>query len=141
MLIPGGAKSPALLASDERITRFVQAIDERGGIIAGICRGSLLAALSNVVDGKRMTGFDDAEAYPDLVVQPTAEAAGARWIHDAPVVVDGNLITSPHPRYSAEFAAAIIDALHSSRIVYPVPKTLIPIGCVRNITAAASGRT
>jgi protease I len=114
VLIPGGAKSPALLADDERVTRFVRTIDERGGIIAGICRGSLLAARSNVVAGKQMTGFDDAQAYPDLVVQPTAEAAGARWIHNAPVVVDGNLITSPHPRYSAEFASAIVDSLRSA---------------------------
>ena len=114
VLIPGGAKSPALLADDERITRFVQAIDDQGGVIAGICRGSLLAARSNVVSGKQMTGFDDAQTYPDLVVRPTAEAAGATWIQDAPVVVDGNLITSPHPRYSAEFSAAIVDALRSA---------------------------
>jgi protease I len=111
VLIPGGAKSPALLAEDEWITRFVQAIAENGGVIACICRGSLLAARSNVVSGKRMTGFNDAEAYPDLVVQPHAEAAGAIWVQDAPVVVDGNLITSPHPRHSAEFSAAIVEAL------------------------------
>jgi deglycase len=111
VLIPGGAKSPALLADDDRVTRFVQAINDRGGVIAGICRGSLLAARSGVVSGKRMTGFNDRETYPDLVVQPAAEAAGATWVQDAPVVVDGNLITSPHPRHSSEFAAAIVRAL------------------------------
>src|SRR5262249_28369013 len=49
VLIPGGAKSPALLAEDPRITRFIQAVDAQGGIIACICRGSLLAARSKVV--------------------------------------------------------------------------------------------
>jgi protease I len=114
ILIPGGAKSPALLADDERITRFVRAVNDRGGVIAAICRGTLLAALSNVVSGKQMTGFNDAATYPDLVVRPAAEAAGATWIQDAPVVVDGNLITSPHPRFSNEFAAAIVDALRGT---------------------------
>jgi protease I len=111
ILIPGGAKSPALLAEDQRVTRFVRDVNARGGVVAAICRGSLLAARSQVVSGKRMTGFNDGDTYPDLVVQPDAEAAGATWVQDASVVVDGNLITSPHPRYSAEFSAAIVKAL------------------------------
>jgi len=48
-----------------------------------------------------MTGFNDSVSYPELVVQPDAEAAGATWVQNAPVVVDRNLVTSPHPRYSA----------------------------------------
>src|SRR5262244_2022094 len=40
VLIPGGAKSPALLAEDPRVTKFVQDVSARGGVIACICRGS-----------------------------------------------------------------------------------------------------
>ena len=112
VLIPGGAKSPALLAEDPRVTKFVQDVSAQGGVIACICRGSMLAARSKVVAGHRMTGFNDSVSYPELVVQPDAEAAGATWVQDAPVVVDRNLVTSPHPRYSAAFSAAIIEALH-----------------------------
>jgi protease I len=54
VLIPGGAKSPALLAEDPRVAKFVQEVSARGGIIACICRGSLLAARSKVVAGHRM---------------------------------------------------------------------------------------
>ena len=111
ILIPGGARSPALLAEDPCVTKFVQDVNARGGVIACICRGSMLAARSKVVAGRRMTGFNDSVSFPDLVVQPDAEAAGATWVQDAPVVVDRNLITSPHPRYSAVFSAAIIDVL------------------------------
>src|SRR5262249_47146038 len=71
----------------------------------------MLAARSEVVAGRRMTGFNDSVAYPELVVQPDAEAAGAIWVQDAPVVVDRNLVTSPDPRHSAAFSAAIVDAL------------------------------
>ena len=111
VLVPGGAKSPALLAEDPLVTKFVQDVSARGGVIACICRGSLLAARSRVVAGRRMTGFNDIVSYPNLVVQPDAEAAGATWVQDAPVVTDGNLVTSPHPRHSAAFAAAIVQAL------------------------------
>src|SRR5262249_32300049 len=111
VLIPGGAKSPALLAEDPRVTKFVQDVSARGGVIACICRGSMLAARSKVVAGRRMTGFNDSATYPDLVVQPDAEAAGATWVQDAPVVVDRNLVTSPHPRHSAAFSGAIVEAL------------------------------
>ena len=112
VLIPGGAKSPALLAEDPRVTKFVQDVSARGGVIACICRGSLLAARSKVVAGHRMTGFNDSVSYPELVVQPDAEAAGATWVQDAPVVVDRNLVTSPHPRHSAAFSPRVIPRLY-----------------------------
>ena len=115
ILIPGGARSPALLAEDPRVTKFVQDVDARGGVIACICRGSMLAARSKVVAGRRMTGFNDKLSFPELIVQPDAEAAGATWVQDAPVVVDRNLVTSPHPRHSVAFSAAIVDLLGGKR--------------------------
>jgi deglycase len=114
VLIPGGAKSPALLAENAAVRRFLQDANARGIMLAAICRGSLLLAKSGVVNGKRMTGFNDAKQYPDLVVQPHAEAAGAKWI-DAPVVTDGNLVTSPHPDQSAAFASAMLAFLSSRK--------------------------
>src|SRR5262249_8132333 len=106
-----GPRSSGLLADDPRVTKFVQDVNARGGVIACICRGSMLAARSKVVAGRRMTGFNDSVSFPDLVVQPDAEAAGATLVQDAQVVVDRTLITSPHPRHSAVFSAAIIDVL------------------------------
>ena len=73
VLIPGGAKSPALLAEDPRVTKFIQDVSVRGGVIACVCRGSMLAARAKVVAGRRMTGFNDRASYPELVVQPEAE--------------------------------------------------------------------
>jgi protease I len=83
-------------------------------MLASICRGTLLLAKSDVVRGKRVTGFNDANQYPELVVQPHAEAAGAEWV-DAPVVVDGNLVTSPHPDQVAAFDAAMLSHLGSAK--------------------------
>jgi protease I len=112
VLIPGGAKSPALLAESAAVRQFLKDANARGIMLASICRGSLLLAKSDVVNGKRMTGFNDPQRYPDLVVQPHAEAAGAKWI-DAPVVTDGNLVTSPHPDEVAAFNKAMLKFLNS----------------------------
>ena len=43
-------------------------------------------------------------------MQPAAEAAGAIWVI-APVVVEGYLITSPHPDEAAGFIGAILLSL------------------------------
>jgi len=112
VLVPGGAKSPALLADNPAVRKFVRDANARGVLLAAICRGSLLLAKSDVVRGKRLTGFSLTDQYPDLAVQPEAEAVGATWVI-APAVVEGNLITSPHPDEAAAFIDAILSSLAS----------------------------
>jgi protease I len=114
ILIAGGAKSPALLAEDERIRAFVRNLDRRGRMVASICRGALLPVKSGIARGRRITGFNDVVAYPDLIVGPLATAAGAIWIDGQPVVADGTLVSSPHPDYAADFAREMIRVLAAS---------------------------
>jgi deglycase len=107
VLIPGGAKSPALLAESVDVLRFIQAIDGASKLVASICRGSLLVAKSGIAKGRRITGFHLDDQFPELVVRPAVEACGGIWVEDQPAVVDGNLISSRHPDDMAQFAAAI----------------------------------
>src|SRR5262249_59565914 len=51
VLIPGGAKSPAILAESGEVLRFLQAIDGAEKLVASICRGSLLVAKSGIAQG------------------------------------------------------------------------------------------
>jgi protease I len=111
ILIAGGAKSPALLAEDDRVKSFVREIDRQGGTVAAICRGALLAVKSGIARGRRITGFNDATTYPELVVEPHAVKAGAIWIDGEPVVVDGRLVSSPHPDYAADFGRETVRVL------------------------------
>src|SRR5262249_24120557 len=64
ILVPGGARSPALLAEDPCVTKFLQDVNARGGVIACICRGSMLAARSEVVAGGRRAGFHPRRLFP-----------------------------------------------------------------------------
>jgi putative intracellular protease/amidase len=52
----------------------------------------------------------------EIVHEPAAdaEAAGATWV-DAPVVTDGNLVTSPHPDHAAAFSCAMLTFLETRR--------------------------
>src|SRR5262249_56965501 len=65
VLIPGGAKSPALLAEDPRVTKFVQDVSARGGGIPCICPGAILASPSTGLAGRPMTRVDRHASFPD----------------------------------------------------------------------------
>lgn len=83
-------------------------------MVASICRGALLLVRSGIARGKRVTGFNDAEAYPDLMVGPHAIEAGALWVDGQPVVVDGRMVTSPHPDFSADLGREMVRILASA---------------------------
>src|SRR5215468_7210027 len=97
VLVHGGGKSPAILAESEEVRSFLRRIDSQRGLVASICRGSLLVARAGVAEGRHLTGVHRANEYPDLVIRPIVEKYGGIWRDDMPVVVDGNLISSRHP--------------------------------------------
>jgi protease I len=111
VLVPGGAKSPAILSENEAVLSFLKEINAGRKLIAPICRGTLLVAKSGIVKNRRITGFHLREQFPELVVQTTVEQCGGIWSDDQPVVIDGNLISSRHPDDMPHFAAAIRDWL------------------------------
>src|SRR5262245_7817116 len=116
ILIPGGAKSPAILSEDERVRAFVRAIANADKMVACICRGALLAANAGVVRQRRITGFvgDMAlsdEQHRELAVEPIVLRNGGTWEKDQAVVIDRNFISSRHPRDVKFFTAAICNHL------------------------------
>jgi protease I len=111
VLVPGGAKSPAILAESEEVLSFLRRINGHRRLVASICRGSLLVARSGIAEGRHLTGFHLASEYPDLVIWPIVEKYGGIWRDDMPVVVDGNLISSRHPDDVSHFSGAIRDWL------------------------------
>jgi protease I len=115
ILIPGGAKSPALLSQDARVTAFVRAIAAADKLVACICRGQLLAAQADIVRGRRVTGFTgdrelSAEQSRELAVEPVVRAHGGIW-EDQRVVIDRNFISSRHPRDVKFFTGAMVQHL------------------------------
>jgi protease I len=107
VLVPGGAKSPAILAENEAVLAFLRKVNGAQKLIAPICRGSFLVATADIVRGRHITGFHLTDQYPELVIRPTVERFGGIWSDDKPVVVDGNLVSSRHPDDIADFIGGI----------------------------------
>jgi protease I len=107
VLIPGGARSPALLAENQEVLSLLRQINDQKKLVASICRGSLLVAKSGIAKGRHLTGFHLDKEFPDLVIRPIVEASGGIWSDNSPVVVDGNLVSSRHPNDIEHFVGGI----------------------------------
>ncbi len=122
-LVPGGAKSPALLCDSPAALAFLRELNGRHKLIAPICRGTLLVATSGIVANRHITGFYLRNEYPQLVVQPTVERFGGIWSEDRAVLVDGNLISSRHPDDVPQFIRAIRDWVNQWKLESEAPTT------------------
>src|SRR5512135_817002 len=87
LVIPGGY-APDILRRHPRVLQLTREIFEAGKPVAFICHAGWVPISAGIVKGKRGTSVG---AIKDDLVN-----AGMRW-EDAPVVVDGNLISSRTP--------------------------------------------
>ncbi|MDR2398723.1 MAG: DJ-1/PfpI family protein [Spirochaetaceae bacterium] len=84
VLLPGGLPGATHLAASETVGALVKALARAGKLVAAICAspGVVLFPLG-LLQGRRFTCYPGVEA----------SVSGATWV-EAPVVRDGNLITS-----------------------------------------------
>ncbi|HXR05319.1 MAG TPA: type 1 glutamine amidotransferase domain-containing protein [Verrucomicrobiae bacterium] len=101
LLVPGGFM-PDKLRRDPKVLSLTREFFEQGKLVAFICHGGWIPISAKILKGKRATGSRG--------IKDDLENAGAHWV-DAPVVVDGNLISSRTPRDLAPFAAAMVKFL------------------------------
>ena len=103
LVLPGGQMNPDSLRMQPAAVDFVRAFANDGKTVAAICHGPWLLVESGVAKDREVTSWPSVKT--DLV------NAGATW-KDAPVVVDGNIITSRKPDDIPAFTEAVIKALH-----------------------------
>ena len=101
LLIPGGFM-PDKLRRVPEVLRLTREFFDQGKLVAFICHGGWIPISAKILKGKRVTG--------SLGIKDDLENAGALWM-DAPVVVDGNLVSSRTPKDLAPFAKAMVDFL------------------------------
>ncbi len=104
LVIPGGW-APDRLRRIPEVLEFTRRMFEMGKIVASICHGPQVLISAGVLKGKKITCFS---AVKDDVIN-----AGATFV-DAPVVRDGNLISSRIPADLSDFCREIIKALRGS---------------------------
>lgn len=106
VVLPGGFEAPDRVRLDKDVLRFVQEMNTAGKLIAAICHGPWILVSARVLRGRRVTGF--------MSIEDDLRNAGAEYV-EAPVVEDGNLITSPHYRDNGAFMKAVVARLSGQR--------------------------
>lgn len=101
LVIPGGY-APDRMRRSAEVLKIVREMHEQGKMIAFICHGGWVCISAKILKGKKVTSFS--------AIKDDIENAGALW-SDAPVVVDGNLVSSRTPADLPHFAKAMLDLL------------------------------
>ncbi len=105
LVLPGGVKAMEKLRQNEHALAFVRRwFLDVGKPVASMCSGAQM-----LISARVLLRRQHISAYPAMRVD--VENAGAVFV-DTPVVVDGNIISSPHYRHLAEWMRAAINAVH-----------------------------
>ena len=85
VVLPGGHEAPDRVRQIKEVLSFVKAMNEKNKVISSICHGPWIMISAGIVKGRKISGY--------IAIKDDIQNAGAEYI-DAPVVVDGNLVTS-----------------------------------------------
>jgi protease I len=99
VILPGGFESPDRLRMQPEVKRFVREMHEDNKLVAAICHGPWICISAGIMDGKRATGY--------ISIKDDVLNAGSTYLEED-VVIDGNLITSPHYRNNGDFMREVI---------------------------------
>jgi 4-methyl-5(b-hydroxyethyl)-thiazole monophosphate biosynthesis len=106
IVLPGGEPGATNLGKDERVTVLLQQMAQAGKYTAAICAAPRVLAQGGLLEGRRAT------SYPG-VLEPDS-VAGLHFVN-APVVVDGRVITSRGPGTAMDFALQLIEVLEGKQ--------------------------
>lgn len=102
VVLPGGFEAPDRLRIRKEVLVFVKEMYEAKKIVAAICHGPWICISAGIMKGKRATGY--------ISIADDLRNAGATYLEEN-VVVDGNLVTSPHYRNNGDFMKAVVSLL------------------------------
>jgi protease I len=94
--------APDKMRTNMKTVRFVQDAFEAGKLVAAVCHGPQVLIEGDLLRGKRATGF--------RAIRKDMQNAGAQY-ENAPLVEDGNLLTSRRPADLPIFAVAVLRRL------------------------------
>ncbi len=99
LVIPGGVKALEKLRQEKQVIDFIKLWSDAGKVIASTCHGAQLLISAKVTKGKKISGY--------YSIEDDINNSGATYVNQ-PVVVDGNIVTSPHYNWMGEWMAAAI---------------------------------
>lgn len=106
VVIPGGFEAPDRLRIRKEVTNFVYEMNEQGKLIAAICHGPWVCISAKIMKDRIATGY--------IALKDDIENAGATYLEE-PLVIDNNLITSPHYNDNPIWMKTVVKALENLR--------------------------
>ncbi len=103
LVIPGGVKALEKLRIQKTAVDFVRHWNSTGKVIASTCHGAQLLISAGAVSGKRVAGY--------YSIEDDIRNAGGQYSKD-PVVIDGNIVSSPHYDFMGEWMEATISEVN-----------------------------
>lgn len=94
VVLPGGHEAPDRVRQIKEVLTFVKAMNDKNKVISSICHGPWIMISAGIVKGRTVSGY--------IAIKDDIQNAGANYV-EAPVVVDGNFVTSPHYKYNGDW--------------------------------------
>ena len=102
LILPGGIKSMEHLRLKKDYLQIIKEFDRKKKIIGCICSGVMMMISAKITKNRKITGY---YAWKDDI-----ENSGAEFL-DEKVVVDRNIITSPHYKYNGLWMKEVLKKL------------------------------
>lgn len=133
LYLPGGLISPDALRQSDAALQFVRDFDFAGKPIAAMCHGPWLLVSAGLVAGRRLTSWP--------AIKDDLKNAGAYW-EDAPVVRDGNWVSSRSPEDLSKFSDAMVSHFGLSKVEINPVRRILPwiIGTAALAALAYAGK-
>ena len=100
VILPGGHEAPDRVRQVKEVLVFVKAMYDKGKVVGAICHGPWICISAGIVKGKKTTSY--------IGMADDLRNAGAEYV-EADVVIDGNLVTSPHYKNNGDFMKAVLE--------------------------------
>ena len=94
LVIPGGVKALEKLRLEKGVVEFVREWNALDKTIFSLCNGAQLLITADIIKNKTVSGY--------YAIEADINNAGATY-HRGPVVVDSNIVSSPHYDFMGEW--------------------------------------
>tara|TARA_R110000824_G_scaffold24497_2_gene86245 strand:+ start:16976 stop:17515 length:540 start_codon:yes stop_codon:yes gene_type:complete len=102
LVVPGGVKALEKLRLEKGVVEFVREWNALDKTILSLCNGAQLLITADVIKDKTVSGY--------YAIEADINNAGATY-HRGPVVVDSNIVSSPHYDFMGEWMRTGYQAL------------------------------
>jgi len=103
VVLPGGFEAPDRLRLRKEVLAFIKDMYDQNKVVAAICHGPWLCISAGIMKGKKATAY--------ISIADDVRNAGATYLEED-VVIDGNLVTSPHYKNNGDFMKAVIKVMN-----------------------------